>query len=53
MKITLENEKDNVVRLDITIPAKDAAEAYNNAVKRISQYINVDGFSCCSYKSYR
>ena len=44
MKITLENEKDNVVRLDITIPAKDAAEAYNNAVKRISQYINVDGF---------
>lgn len=44
MNITLENEKDNVVKLDITIPAKDAAEAYNNAVRRISQYINVDGF---------
>ena len=44
MNVTLENEKDNVVKMDITIPAKDAAEAYNNAVRRISQYINVDGF---------
>ncbi len=44
MQVTLENEKDNVVKLDITVPAKDAAEAYNNAVKRISQYVNIDGF---------
>lgn len=44
MKVTLENEKENVVKLDITIPAKDAADAYNNAVRRISQYVNIDGF---------
>jgi len=44
MKVTLEKEKDNVVKMDIVIPAKEAAEAYNNAVKRISQYVNIDGF---------
>ena len=44
MKVTLEKEKDNVVKLDITIPAKEAADAYNDAVKRISQYVNIDGF---------
>ena len=44
MQVTLENEKENVVKLDITVPAKEAADAYNNAVKRISQYINIDGF---------
>jgi len=44
MQVTLENEKENVVKLDITVPAKDAAEAYNMAVKRISQYVNIDGF---------
>ena len=35
MKVTLENEKENVVKLDITVPAKEAADAYNQAVKRI------------------
>ena len=30
--------------MDITIPAKDAVDAYNNAVRRISQYVNIDGF---------
>lgn len=44
MKVTLENEKENVVKLDITIPAKEATEAYNNAVRRVSQYVNIDGF---------
>ena len=44
MKVTLENEKENVVKLNITIPAKDAADAYNNAVRKISQYVNIDGF---------
>lgn len=44
MKVTLEKEKENVVKLDITIPAKDATEAYNKAVQRISQYVNIDGF---------
>lgn len=42
MKVTIEKEKDNVVKLDITIPAKEAAEAYNNAVKRVAQYVNID-----------
>ena len=37
-------EKENVVKLNITIPAKDAADAYNNAVRKISQYVNIDGF---------
>ena len=44
MQVTLENEKENVVKLDITVPAKEAADAYNDAVKRISQYVNIDGF---------
>lgn len=44
MQVTLENEKENVIKLDITVPAKEAADAYNNAVRRISQYVNIDGF---------
>ena len=44
MKVTLEKDKENVVKLDITIPAKDATEAYNKAVHKISQYVNIDGF---------
>lgn len=44
MKVTLEKEKENVVKLDITIPAKDATEAYNKAIHKISQYVNIDGF---------
>lgn len=44
MKVTLEKEQENVVKLDITIPAKDAVEAYNKAVSTISKYVNIDGF---------
>ena len=44
MKVTLEKENENVVKLDITIPAKDAADAYNKAVNTISKYVNIDGF---------
>ena len=44
MKVTLENGKDNVVNMEIVIPAKEAAEAYNKAVGKISQYVNIDGF---------
>lgn len=44
MKVTLENEKENVVKVNITIPAEEATDAYNAAVKRIAQHINVDGF---------
>jgi len=44
MQVTVENENENVVKLDITVPAQEATDAYNNAVKRISQYVNIDGF---------
>ena len=44
MKVTLEKEQENVVKLDITIPAKDAVDAYNKAVSTISKYVNIDGF---------
>lgn len=44
MKVTLKNEKDNVVNLEIVVPAKDAADAYNKAVGKIAQYVNIDGF---------
>lgn len=44
MKFAVEKENDNIYKIDITIPAKDAARAYDKAVKRIAQYVNVDGF---------
>lgn len=44
MKVTLEKEQENVVKLDITIPAKEAVDAYNKAVSTISKYVNIDGF---------
>ena len=44
MKVTVENEKENLVKLNITIPAEEATNAYNSAVKRISQHVTIDGF---------
>lgn len=44
METTLTNVKDNVVSISMTIPAKEAASAYNSAANKIAQYINVDGF---------
>lgn len=44
MKISVAKENDNIVKIDVTIPAKDAAKAYDAAVKRVAQYVNVDGF---------
>ena len=44
MKVTLEKEKDNVVKVNITIPAEEATTAYNTAARKIAQYVNVDGF---------
>ncbi|MFI3301154.1 MAG: trigger factor [Candidatus Gastranaerophilales bacterium] len=44
MKVTLEKEKENLVKLNITIPAKEASSAYDSASKRIAQYVNIDGF---------
>lgn len=44
MKINLENEPNNIVKLDIEIPAKDAVDAYNRAVRQISNYVDIPGF---------
>lgn len=44
MKIELEKEENNVVKMNIEFPAKDAVEAYNRASARISQHINIPGF---------
>jgi len=44
MKVEIEKEKENVVKLNITIPAQEAVDAYNAAVRKISQYVRIDGF---------
>jgi trigger factor len=44
MKVTLEKEQNNVLKLNIEIPAKDAANEYNKAAKKISEYVNIAGF---------
>lgn len=44
MKVTVENEKENLVKLNITIPAEEATNAYNSAVRAISQHVSIDGF---------
>ena len=44
MKSTLTKEKENIVKLELTIPAEDAKKAYTNAVKAFSQYVNIPGF---------
>ncbi len=44
MKSTITKEKENVLKLEMTIPAKEAQSAYENAVKMYSQYVNIPGF---------
>lgn len=44
MKANVVKEKENIVKLEITIPAQDAKKAYDNAVKTYSQYVNIPGF---------
>lgn len=44
MKSTLTQKQDNLVTLNMVIPANEATTAYNTAVNRISQHINIDGF---------
>ena len=44
MGTKIENEKDNIVSITITIPAKEAERAYDNAATRIAQQININGF---------
>lgn len=44
MKINLDKEPNNIVKLSIEIPAKDAVDAYNKAVRKISEHVNISGF---------
>ena len=44
MNTTIEKQPENVVKVDIEIPAKDAVNYYNNAAKRLAQYVNIPGF---------
>ncbi len=44
MKTTIERQSENIVKVDIEVPAKDAVNYYNNAAKRLAQYVNIPGF---------
>ena len=44
MTSTITKEKENVLKLEITIPEKDANQAYETAVRAFSNYVNVPGF---------
>ena len=44
METKIEKLPENVVKVDITIPAKDAVSYYNDAAKKLSQYVNIPGF---------
>lgn len=44
MTVNITKEKENIVKLELTIPAKDAQNAYENAVKLYSQYVSIPGF---------
>ena len=44
METKIEKLPENIVKVDIEVPAKDAVEYYNNAAKKIAQYANIPGF---------
>ena len=44
MKTTIEKQPENMVKVEIEVPAKDAVSYYNNAAKRLAQYVNIPGF---------
>ena len=44
MNTKIEKLPENVVKVDIEIPAKEAVEFYNNAAKKLAQYVNIPGF---------
>lgn len=44
MTTTVKKEKENLVSVNMTIPAKEASSAYDLAASRISQHININGF---------
>jgi len=44
METKIEKLEGNIVKVDISIPSKDATEYYNSASRKIGQYINIPGF---------
>ena len=44
METKIERLEENQVKLDITIPAEEAVQYYNDAAKRMAQYVNIPGF---------
>ena len=44
MNTTIEKQPENIVKVDIDIPAKDAVDFYNQAAKKLAQYVNIPGF---------
>lgn len=44
MNTTIEKQADNMVKVDIEIPAKEAVNFYNSAAKKLAQYVNIPGF---------
>ena len=44
METKIEKLEGNVVKVDIALPAKEAVDYYNNAAKRLAQYVNIPGF---------
>lgn len=44
METKIEKLPENVVKVEIEIPAKDAVSYYNNAAKKLAQYVNIPGF---------
>ncbi len=44
MNTKIEKLPENIVKVEIEVPAKDAVNYYNNAAKRLAQYVNIPGF---------
>lgn len=44
MKTNLEKEANNIVKVNIEIPAKDAVTEYNKAASAIANHVNIPGF---------
>ena len=44
MEIKIEKLPENVVKVDVELPAKEAVDYYNNAAKKLAQYVNIPGF---------
>ena len=44
MNTKIEKQENNIVKVDIEVPAKEAVDYYNNAAKKLAQYVNIPGF---------